>query len=106
MIPYADFAKLDVRVAEIKKAERVEGSEKLVRLEISLGDETHQIVAGIAKEYPPDTLIGRQIIVLANLEPKQLMGLESNGMLLAADSPDGPILLTPDKKAPIGAIIK
>ncbi|RJQ14224.1 methionine--tRNA ligase subunit beta [Candidatus Parcubacteria bacterium] len=106
MISYEDFKKVDLKTATIEKAEAVEGSEKLVRLEINVGSEKRQIVAGVIKNYPPETLTGKQIIIVANLEPKKLMGLESQGMLLAVDSPDGPILLTPDKKVEDGAIIK
>lgn len=117
MIKYDDFAKLDIQVAEVKKAEPVDGSEKLLRLEIDLGNERKQIIAGIAKEYKPGELIGKQIIVLANLEPKKLMGLESDGMLLAADprftegsgeasDENGPVLLIPEKSVKLGSKIK
>jgi len=106
MIKYEDFVKLDIRVAEIKKAEKVEGSEKLLRLEINLGEEERQIVAGIAKEYKPEELIGRQIVVLANLKPRKLMGLESQGMLLAADDENGPVLLMLEKDAKVGSKIR
>jgi methionine--tRNA ligase beta chain len=109
MIKYEDFAKLDIRVAEIKKAEKVEGSDKLVRLEIDLGDEERQIVAGIAGDYEAEYLEGTQIIVLTNLESRKLMGLESKGMLLAAsdDSSGGEsiALLKPDKKVKLGSKI-
>lgn len=105
-INYEDFKKLDLRIATIQKAEKVTNSDKLVKLEIDLGSEKRQIVAGITKQYPAETLIGQQIVIVANLEPRQLMGLESQGMLLAADSEEGPILLKPDKPAPNGAIIK
>lgn len=106
MISYDDFKKLDLRVATIIHAEPVPGSEKLIRLEIDLGEEKRHILAGIIKRYPPEKLIGQQVIVVANLEPRKLMGLESNGMLLAADSPEGPNLIIPDQNAPNGAIIK
>lgn len=105
MITYDDFQKLDLRVAKILEAQRVEGSEKLVKLKISLGDEERQILAGIAKFYESEKLPGRQIIVVANLEPRKLMGEESQGMLLAAGE-DEPILLMPDKEAPVGGKIK
>lgn len=106
MISYDDFKKLDARIATITNAEPIHGSEKLVRLEVDMGTEKRQICAGIIKQYPPEKLIGQQVVIIANLEPRKLMGLESNGMLLAADSPEGPIILTPEKKAPNGAIIK
>lgn len=113
MISYDDFKKLDLRIATILKAGPVTGSEKLVRLEVDLGesfntaqDRKRQIVAGIIKQYPPEQLVGRQVIIIANLEPRKLMGLESNGMLLAADSSDGPVLIMPERKTLNGAIIK
>jgi len=107
MITFDDFKKIDLRVARVEKAERVEGSEKLVRLEISLGDETRQIVAGIGKRYEPDNLSGKNIIIVANLEPKTLMGLESQGMLLAASNKEGEsILLTTMEEVAVGSEIK
>ena len=106
MINYEQFAQTELRVATVLSAERVEGSEKLLRLRVSLGEEERQIIAGIGKKYVPEELIGKQIIIVANLEPRMLMGLESQGMLLAADSPDGPIILMPQKEAPSGTKIK
>ena len=106
MINYEQFTQTDLRVATILSAERVEGSEKLLRLRVSLGEEERQIIAGIGKKYVPEELIGKQIIIVANLEPRMLMGLESQGMLLAADSPDGPIILTPQQETPSGTKIK
>lgn len=106
MISFDDFKKVELKVAEILSAECVEGSDKLLKLQVSLGSEERQIIAGIGKKYAPDTLIGRSIVIVANLEPRMLMGLESQGMLLAADSPDGPILLRPDKEVASGALVK
>lgn len=105
MITYDDFKKLDLRVAEILEAGPVQGSEKLVKLKVSLGEEERQILAGIAKFYEPERLVGRQIIIVANLEPRKIMGEESQGMLLAAGDEE-PILLMPDKEAPVGSKIK
>jgi len=79
-----DFAKIDLRVALVKLAEPVKGTDKLMRLEVDLGTETRQIVAGIAKAYTPEQLIGRKIVIVANLAPRKLKGLQSKGMLLAA----------------------
>ena len=79
-----DFVKIDLRVALVKLAEPVKGTDKLMRLEVDLGTETRQIVAGIAKAYTPEQLIGRKIVIVANLAPRKLKGLESKGMLLAA----------------------
>lgn len=106
MITYDDFTKIDLRVATIESADDIEGSEKLVRLGISLGDEKRQIVAGIKKQYTPAELIGSQIIIVANLEPRSLMGVESHGMLLAAGGADGPVLLRPNSPVPSGVQIK
>ena len=101
MITFDDFKKVELRAARVKTAERVTGSEKLIRLELELGagdqegSALRQIVAGIGLKYAPDDLIGKTIVIVANLEPRKLMGLESNGMLLAASNDgQGPVLLT------------
>ncbi len=105
-IDFTDFMKVNLRVARIIEAERIEGSEKLMKLQVRIGTEPRQIVAGIAKKYAPTDLIGRQIVVVANLKPAKLMGHESQGMLLAADDVDGaPILLQPDVESPDGASV-
>ena len=104
MINFEEFKKVDLRVAKIISAEVVEGSEKLLKLQVDLGEtEKRQIIAGIAKQYKPEELIGREIAVVANLEPRVLFGLESQGMLLAAGGSDGPVLLRPDQEVPAGA---
>ena len=106
MINIDDFRKVELKVAKILKAEEVEGSEKLLRLDIDLGDEKRQLVAGIKKFYKPEELEGREIIVVANLETRTLMGLESQGMLLAAKDKEGNIsLLKPDKEIEPGSPI-
>ncbi len=105
-LEFADFAKVALRVARIIEAESIQGSEKLVRLEVTVGEEQRQIVAGIAKAYNPEDLIGRQVVIVANLKPARLMGTESQGMLLAADDEDGtPILLQPHREAPDGTSV-
>lgn len=106
MIPFEDFKKVELRIAKILQAERIPDSEKLLKLSVTLGEESRQIIAGIGKAYEPASLIGREIVIVANLEPRMLMGLESQGMLLAADSPEGPVLLTPDKEVASGSAIK
>jgi len=103
MITYDDFAKLELVVATIKTAERVEGSDKLLRLMVDIGDEERQIVAGIGKNHEPEDLIEKQIIILKNLEPRELMGIESQGMLLAATSETGPLLLAPENPTNSGS---
>lgn len=102
-----EFRKIDLRVGRILSAERVEGSEKLVKLAVDIG-EPRQLVAGIGKAYAPEALVGKEIIVVANLEPRQLMGLISQGMLLAAhgEGPDPlPVLLAVDREVPPGSKI-
>ena len=83
-----DFAKVELRVAQVKVAEKVKGADKLLRLEVDLGTEVRQILAGIAESYAPESLIGRKVVIVANLAPRKLRGLESNGMIVAA-SPEG-----------------
>ncbi len=100
-----DFAKLDLRVAKILSAERVPKSEKLIKLELDLGSEKRQIVAGIGKVYMPDSLIGKEIIIIFNLKPAKLMGIESNGMLLAAKDSEKLRILTIDGQVEPGAKI-
>jgi methionyl-tRNA synthetase len=83
-----DFAKIELRVGQVKAAEKVKGADKLLRLEVDLGTEVRQVVAGIAEAYAPELLIGRKVVIVANLAPRKLRGLESNGMIVAA-SPEG-----------------
>lgn len=102
-----DFAKVELRVAQVKVAEPVKGADKLLRLEVDLGSETRQILAGIAEAYAPETLIGRKIVIVANLAPRKLRGLESNGMLLAASLEGGkPVLAGFLEDVPLGARLK
>lgn len=105
-IDITDFAKIDLRVAEVKFAEKVEGADKLLKLQIGLGGETRQIVAGIAKHYSPESLIGKKIVVVANLKPAKLRGIESQGMLLAASNAESVIILSPEKDIPAGSKVK
>ena len=102
-----DFLKVKLRVARIVEAEPVEGADKLYKLQIMVGEEPRQLVAGIRKSYTPEELIGRQIVVVANLKPAKLRGVESQGMLLAAtDETGAAILLMPDREAPEGATVR
>jgi methionyl-tRNA synthetase len=102
-----DFVKVDLRVAQILVAERVPKADKLLRLEVDLGYEKRQILAGIAQYYEPEKLIGRKIVIVANLAPRKMRGLESNGMLLAASLPDGaPVLAGFLEEVPLGARLK
>src|SRR3974390_1940397 len=103
-----DFAKVELRVALVKVAERVKGADKLLRLEVDLGTETRQIVAGIAKAYDPEKLIGRKVVIVANLAPRKLRGLESQGMIVAASLGDDgvPVLAGFLEDVPVGARLK
>ena len=106
LISFKDFQKLKLRVASITEAERVEGADRLLKLKVSLGAETRQLVAGVAEHYEPDTLIGRKIVVLTNLEPATIRGVESQGMLLAASSSEGLALLQPDSDLADGSEVR
>ncbi len=102
-----DFMRIDLRVARILAAERVEKSKKLIKMQIDLGSEQRTVVAGIAEAYSPESLVGRTVVVVANLQPAKLMGIESNGMLLAA-SPEGglPTLVGFDQAPPLGSRVR
>lgn len=102
-----DFAKVELRVAQVKVAEKVKGADKLLRLEVDLGTEVRQIVAGIAEAYAPETLVGRKVVIVANLAPRKLRGLESNGMIVAASLEGGkPVLAAFLEEVPVGARLK
>jgi methionyl-tRNA synthetase len=88
-----DFMKVELRVAQVKVAERVPKADKLLRLEVDLGYETRQILAGIAESYAPEQLIGRKVVIVANLAPRKLRGFESNGMIVAASVEGGKAVL-------------
>jgi methionyl-tRNA synthetase len=106
-IVYDDFAKIDLRVAKVVAAEKVPKSEKLLKLQVEVGSEQRQIVAGIAQHYAPEALIGTSIIVVFNLQPAKLMGQESQGMLLAASDAAGHLLVvTPSGDIQSGSIVK
>jgi methionyl-tRNA synthetase len=106
LISVDEFFRADLRVARIKVAERVEKSKKLLRLVVDLGGEERQIVAGIAEAYAPESLIGRSVIVVANLKPAKLMGVESQGMLLAASLDGRPILASFEQEVAPGTKVK
>ena len=101
-----DFKKVDLRVAEVVAAEKVARSKKLLKLTVTVGEETRTLVAGIAEHYAPEALVGRKVIVVANLEPATLMGVESNGMVLAGSTEGTVSLLMPDKDLPPGSRVK
>ncbi|MFA5169231.1 MAG: methionine--tRNA ligase subunit beta [Candidatus Paceibacterota bacterium] len=93
-----EFDKADLRVGKIVEAERVEGSDKLLKLQIDLGEEKRQILAGIGKAYLPEELINKSVVVIINLEPRMMMGLESQGMVLAVKDNNNLSVLVPDKE--------
>ncbi|HEX2228177.1 MAG TPA: methionine--tRNA ligase subunit beta [Candidatus Binatia bacterium] len=105
MISLDDFRKLELRVATVKSAEPHPNADKLMVLQIDLGDEARQICAGIRNQYSAEELVGKQIVVVANLETAKLRGLESQGMLLAASDEGRVIILTPEKPVQAGAKI-
>lgn len=108
MINYEKFKETEMRVVTVKEADRVLGSEKLLKLVVIDGENSErQVIAGIGKAYEPESLIGRQIVIVANLEPRSLMGLESQGMILAAHGEDGQaVILSPDSPVPPGSEIR
>ena len=105
-VPIDEFAKLDLRVAEVTAAEKVAKSRKLLKLTVRLGEETRTLVAGVAEQYAPADLVGRKVVIVANLAPATLMGIESDGMVLAASHEGTVSLLTLDKDVPSGSRVK
>ena len=106
MIAFEDFKKLDIRIGKILLAVKVEGTDKLMRLEVDFGMEKRQVVAAIAEFYQPEQLVGKEIPVLVNLEPRTIRGTESHGMILAADVEGRAVLLHPEEEVPPGSIIR
>jgi methionyl-tRNA synthetase len=105
-ITIEDFARVEMRVGQILEAERIEGSRKLLKLRVDIGTEVRQVVAGIAEAYEPAGLLNKKVIVVANLKPVRLMGVESDGMIVAASVDGKPVLATFTEEAPNGAILK
>ena len=106
-IAYGDFEKLEIRIGKVLSAERVPEADKLLKLVFDLGTEQRQVMAGIAKVIDnPAELVGREMPLVVNLEPRKLRGYESQGMILAADDGGSPVLLHPAKDVPSGSIVK
>jgi methionyl-tRNA synthetase len=103
-----DFAKVELRVGVVKSAEKIAGADKLLKVMVDIGDEVRQVLAGIAPSYAPEELVGRKVVVVTNLAPRKMRGVESNGMLLAASAgPDGKaVLCTFAEDIPAGAKVK
>jgi methionyl-tRNA synthetase len=106
MITIDQFKTVELRVATVKTAEPHPNADRLLVLRVDVGGEERQIVAGIRASYDPATLVGRQVVVVTNLEPAMLRGVESQGMILAAAGESGPVLVTPEKPVPSGAVVR
>ena len=118
-ITFDDFKKVEIKVARVEAAERVEGSDKIIKLTLNLGrfadpDQSENVetnnrtvLAGIGKNYEPESLVGKQIVIVANLLPKKIMGMESDGMILACEDEKGlPVILNPEQGVPNGSIVR
>ncbi len=105
-ISIEDFARVQMRVGQVIEAEKVEGSRKLIRLKVDIGTEVRQVVAGIAEAYEAASLLNRKVVIVANLKPARLMGIESNGMVVAASIAGKPVLATFTEDVPNGALLK
>jgi methionyl-tRNA synthetase len=106
LIEYSDFEKIDLRVAQIISAVRVEGTKKLMKMEVDIGTERRQIVAGIADQYTPEEIVGKKIVLVANLKPATIRGVESRGMLLAASEGESLALVSLDRQLLPGAKVR
>ncbi len=107
MITFNDFTKLEIKIGTVESVEKVENADKLLKFIFNIGDEKRQIVAGIAPFFEKlDSLVGKQMPILTNLEPRTLRGLESQGMILAADIDGKPVLLQPEKQVPAGTKVR
>jgi methionine--tRNA ligase beta chain len=107
MIDFEEFLKVELKVAKVIGASRVEGSEKILKLDVSLGEENRQILAGIGRSYAPDDLIGKEVVVVANLEPRMIMGMESQGMIVAATDENGlAVVMCPEREVAPGSGLK
>jgi methionyl-tRNA synthetase len=104
-ITYDDFAKMDIRIALVLEAEALPNADKLLKLKIDLGDSTRELVAGVALSYKPEELIGKKVTILANLQPRKIRGVVSNGMILCAQSADGLSILIPERDTPPGSVV-
>ncbi len=105
-VSYDDFAKLDLRVAKIIETAPIPGKSRILKGIIDLGDEKRDVIIGGAQYYQPEDLVGKVVVVVVNLEPKKMAGVESNAMLLAADVDDKPFWLTVNSDVPLGSQIK
>jgi methionyl-tRNA synthetase len=102
----ADFARLDLRVVEVLAARRVPGKDRLLELEVTLGEETRTVAAGIAQQFPPEELVGKRLVLVANLKPATIGGVRSHGMILAAGAEQPVALVTLDRECPPGEKVR
>jgi len=105
MLKFEDFTKLEIKIGTIKEAERVEGTDRLLKVTVDMGTEERQVVAGFGHKYSPEDLIGKQVPIVLNIEPANIKGVESQGIFIALQD-DEPVLLLPEKKVSNGAIVK
>lgn len=105
-ITIEEFQRLDLRVGKIIEAKNVEGAKKLLKLVVDIGSEYRQLVAGIAEAYKPEDLIGKEVVIVANLKPAVIRGIQSNGMILAASVDNVISIISPDREMPPGAKVK
>lgn len=101
-VKFEEFQRLDLRIGKVVAAERVQRARKLLLLKVDLGGEVRTLVAGLAEHYTPEQLVGKEVVVVANLEPKVVLGLKSEGMLLAAVVDNKPVLIVPESEVPPG----
>ncbi|EKD64570.1 MAG: hypothetical protein ACD_50C00343G0005 [uncultured bacterium] len=106
MITFEDFKKLEIRVGKVLSAEKVEGADRLLKLEVDFNSEKRQIVSGIAEFYSVEELVGKEFTFVVNLEPRKFKGVESQGMVLAADDDGKPVLLKPLKEVKVGSMVR
>lgn len=104
-ISFEDFKKIDLRIVRIETAEKIEGSQKLFKLEVDMGEEKRTVVSGVAEYYSAEDLIGKEVIIVSNLEPKTIFGIESHGMILFAKKEDKPVIIKPEEEVVPGTII-
>lgn len=105
-IQFPDFEKIEIKMGRVSASEKVEGTDKLLKLTIDFGDETRTVLTGMAEFYEPDHFVGKTIPVLANLEPRTIKGIESQGMILAAESDGRPTLLLPESEIEPGSTVR
>lgn len=105
-VSFDEFGRLDMRIGKVKAAEKLPSSKKLIKLKVDIGNETREVVAGVAEFYGPQDLESKNLILVVNLEPKKIMGVQSQGMILAADVNGRPYVIFADPSIPAGARVR